>query len=63
MSKETSVELKKEILAANKKIDSLNTQIGKLYERLDATCHEVDKFKGAVEKDIRNIVKFLKEGK
>ena len=63
MSREANAQLKKEISETNKKIDSLNTQIGKLQQRLDVTRHEVNSFKSVVEADIQNIVKFIKEQK
>jgi archaellum component FlaC len=63
MGRDTNAQIEKEISETNKKIDSLNTQIGKLQQRLDVICHEVNSFKSVVETDIQNIVKFLKEHK
>tara|TARA_R110002012_G_scaffold280824_1_gene469531 strand:- start:258 stop:470 length:213 start_codon:yes stop_codon:yes gene_type:complete len=63
MSKETNVQLKKEISDQAQSLHHMRTQVSKLVDRLTIIENDITTFKERVGKDITRVVKIIKEEK
>ena len=63
MSKETNVQLKKEIRDQAQSLHHMRTQVSRLVDRLTIIEQDIDTFKERVGKDITKVVNIVKEGK